>query len=128
MIDNTIGDANYTLVDLPASVNVTVLLEINAKAAIGCCVQNNSNALDLQVGLPNRSSLGNLTISLETPDMQSQGLGVAFPSDNGKQIIGNFFPGAVVRGVWKVTFLASPDATGWSSDFSLIGIFNAQCV
>jgi len=127
LIGNNFGAANFTTVDLPANVNVTVLVEIPEEATIGCCVQDNPTATNLDVSLSNPARLGNLTVFLETPDMQSKEVGVAFPSDNSFNFFGNLFPGAVVSGVWTITLLASPDAVGWSSRFSQIAFFLDQC-
>ena len=66
---------------------------------------------------------GNLTISLETPDNQSQQLGVA-DTPVVFEFEGNSFPGAVAFGVWKFTLLASASSEpripygqcGWTLD------------
>ena len=117
--------ANYTIVDLPPGVNATVLLEIDQEFVIGCCVQ----LIGLYVLYTNPTDLGNLTIFLETPDMQSKEVGVAFPSDSPFEFDGSLFPGAVAGGTWTVTILASPDAAvGWSSFYSVISIIFQQCV
>lgn len=70
---------------------------------------------------PKINRTGNLAISLETPTMQSEELGVAL--DNFFQFGGpNIFTRAVAAGLWTVTFLASPDPAGleflfvWSLD------------
>ena len=114
--EESVGVANFTTVDLPPGVNVTVLLEVNQEAVIGCCVEDKPETVQLDVSYSNPAgSLGNLTVFLETPDSP-------FTIDE------NLFPGAVVRGTWTLTLLASPDAVEWSSFFSQIGFFLEQCV
>lgn len=126
--EESIGVANFTSVDLPPGENVTVLLEVNQEVVKGCCVEDFQNTITLQVSYSNPADLGNLTVFLETPDMQSKEVGVAFASQSPFLFEGNLFPGAVAGGTWTLTLLASPDAVGWSSFFSQIGIFLEQCV
>eukprot|EP00434_Breviolum_minutum_P010331 symbB.v1.2.009116.t1/scaffold572.1/size185581/5 len=127
--EESIGVANFTSVDLPPGENVTVLLEVNQEVVKGCCVEDFQNTIDLDVSYSNPAgSLGNFTVFLETPDMQSKEVGVAFASQSPFGFDGNLFPGAVAGGTWTLTLLASPDAVGWSSFFSQIGIQLEQCV
>ena len=120
MIGDVIIADNVTSVAFPASVKTTVLLEVE------------DAAFDVHfTGPTNRT--GNLTISLETPTMQSEELGIAFPSDNPSDDffqfgVPNIFPGAVAAGLWTVTFLASPDPAGWSSSLFDLLISPDQCV
>ena len=115
-------------ISFPADVTTTVFLKADAA---GCCVQNITSSVGVlvvflpDIGLP---ITGNLTVSLETPDGQVQSLGVAFPVDIFFNVIGNDFPGAKAGGVWKLNFLASPDATGWAASDSQLELLVEQCV
>ena len=117
-------------ISFPADVTTTVLLF--AADAAACCVQNITSSVGvLVVFLPDFGPLpitGNLTVSLETPDGQVQSLGVAFPVDIFFNVISNDFPGAKAGGVWKLNFLASPDATGWAASDSQLELLVEQCV
>ena len=72
---------------------------------------------------------GNLTLSLETPDLQSQPVGVASSGGtNGfTNVFRGNFPGAAVAGVWKLIVEASPDAAGWRAVSSVLRSFIEQC-
>ena len=117
--------SNFTLVDFPADVTTTVLLEVCAEQDAGCCVEN-TKSVKVLVFFADTTPTGNLTVSLETPDMQSQELGVTLGSDFSFR--GNISPGVVLSGVWKLKFLASPDAAGFSGRFFEFGSFADQCV
>ena len=131
LIGGSISGTNETTVDFPADVNTTVVLPVNAELAAGCCVQadgggNSVTVTVFRFGAAPRE--GNLTVSLETPTMQSQEIGDILATSGIFQVSSNFFPGAKVGGDWRLTFLASPDAANWSAGFFDIQIFPVQCV
>ena len=73
-----IGVGNFTPIAIPADVNTTALLTLDAPS--GCCVSNESISVDLNIvfdGGDDVTREGNLTVFLETPDLQSKELGVA---------------------------------------------------
>ena len=115
---------NETDIDIPRDANTTVLLVVDAEEAAGCCVENSLSSVGVIVLFQTGS--GSLTLSLETPNMQSQELGVTnsafFPFSD------TIFPGAPVAGVWKLIFKAGPDAAGWRATFSQVAFFVDQCV
>ena len=101
-------------------------MEVDAGAAAGCCVDDNAfPSVGVQVFFE-ATGPGSLTVSLETPDMQSQELGVA--TNSFFLYSDAIFGGKAVGGVWKLTFLASPDADGWSSSLFSLNFFVEQCV
>ena len=128
VIGGVTGGTNETTVDFPADVNTTVVLPVNAELAAGCCVQaaGGGPVSVFRFGAAPRE--GNLTVSFETPTMQSQEIGVILAADTYFAAFGKFFPGAKVGGDWRLTFLASPDAANWSAGLFDIVIFTVQCV
>ena len=81
----------------------------------GCCVEDIDSSLSLLVNF-NSSRAGDLNVSLEPPNLQSQPLGVVPGTDFQFNFSGNIFKGVEASGAWDVIFLASPAAIGWSSD------------
>lgn len=75
--ENSMGLGRY--IDLPANANLTILLQVDEYygAPAGCCVQDDPGSVYVVVTFTDATGLGNLTVSLETPDMQSQEIGVA---------------------------------------------------
>ena len=118
---------NDTEVDFPPSEKTTVLLVVDASFA-GCCVVTTVVGR-VRFGSSPGGRFGNLTLSLETPDLQSQPVGVA--SNGGTGGFSNYFrgnfPGAAVAGVWKLIVEASPDAAGWRAVSSVLTAFIEQC-
>ena len=102
-----------------------MLLEV--EEAAGCCVEPGlSLRVDVEFILL-ANTTGNLTVSLETPDMQSQELGVALPGEAfGKSV--DIFSRARAGGVWNLTFRASPDAAFWTNHRSNLALVAEQCV
>ena len=98
----TYSAENTAEVDFPADVTTPVLLEV--EEAAGCCVEPGlSLRVDVEFILL-ANTTGNLTVSLETPDMQSQELGVALPGEAfGKSV--DIFSRARAGGVWNLTFV-----------------------
>ena len=92
---NIIGVQKPTTV-VSADVVTTELLEVDAKQTAGCCVDDVDNSVSLQVDFISSGRTGILT-SLETPNMQSQELGVVSPAEGTFLFSGNIFPGAVAR-------------------------------
>ncbi len=123
---------NTTEVDFPASVNTTVLMEVSADQAAGCCVAERQTFTALVV-LPWASvpRNGTMTVFLEAPNMPPQQIGVAQSPGFSDFFSTNVFLEAEVVGLWKLIVLGSTDAAGWSSTttspFSL-KIFLTQCV
>lgn len=121
----SISGNNGTTVDFPADVNTTVVLPINEFFA-GCCVQKENVIVSAPIGAAPRE--GNVTVSLETPTMQSKEIGVILAAQSVFDASGPFFPGAKVEGDWTLTFLASPNAANWSASNFNLQIFTVQCV
>ena len=82
----------------------------------------------MNVNFDTTGPAGNLTVSLEAPDMQSQELGVALPGLLTFEVTGNFLPGAKAAGLWKLNFLASPEAVGWQAWLTTLVLVFDQCV
>lgn len=76
--ENSMGLGRY--IDLPANANLSRLLQVEeyCGAPAGCCVQDDPGSVYVVVTFTDATGLGNFTVSLETPDMQSQEIGVAF--------------------------------------------------
>ena len=73
---------------------------------------------------------GNLTVSLETPEMQSQDLGFALSGNPTFRVDTNIFQGAKAEGVWTLNLLASPVASGWivaSAPLTFLSLSFDQC-
>ena len=109
---------------IPANRSTEVVLrEIPARVAAGCCV---AGAVSGNIDFLNRGGTGNVTVSLESPDLQSQELGGVF--EDPFVFNDTIFQGAVAEGVWKLILFASPNAAGWTSIYALLRFRLGQCV
>ena len=121
-IGGIIDAQNSTSVVLPASRPTEVLLDVDAEVLAGCCVEG---TVKVAVNFVAGPTTGFVTVSLESPDLQSTPLGNATDSFSFESDI---FQGAVPLGVWKLKLLASSDAAGWVFTFGRFQMELGQCV
>lgn len=127
---------------LPPNRNTTVLWKVDAQAAAGCCVRDVLGAVGVDVVFT-RVSAENVIASLENPNMQSKQLSpvvtigspnflpVPDPSRNQFKFVFdpmNIFPGAVVGGIWTVTFHVADGFGEWAASFFTLSIIVDQCI
>ncbi len=100
-------------------------LKVNEEQTAGCCIDDIENSVDLRVDFIGSFRSGPLTIFLDTPDMQSQQLGVIPTGQSPFKFSGNIFPGAVAKGVWKLNF----GGTAWTATVleCQLQVFVEQC-
>ena len=107
-----VSGANTTFV-FSAGVNTTLLLEVDAEEAAGCCI---SDRVDIFVLLGPPIVFEGLAVFLEPPNMPSQPVGFYEPGDPINFLLSSSsFQGAVAGGVWKLRLQTPEEAVGWNA-------------